>query len=213
MSASVIIKKKGKCLYNDTFEAMQEFTLHRHAGTPDELWFLEHYPVFTQGYAGKPEHILAARDIPVVQTNRGGQVTYHGLGQLVGYLLIDLKRLKMGIRSFVSAIEMAIIQMLHRYQIDAYAKQEAPGVYTQDAKICSIGLKVQRGCTYHGLALNVDMDLSPFSFINPCGFKNLKMTQIRDFVPSVSLSQVSDELCHQLLLNLGYSETEVIDES
>lgn len=181
-------------------------TLERNNETPDELWFLEHDPVFTQGQAGRPEHLLNPGNIPVVQANRGGQVTYHGPGQLVGYLLVDLRRKKMGVRAFVTAIETAIIQMLEEYHIHAASKADAPGVYVDGEKICSIGLKVQHGCTYHGLALNVDMDLSPFSSINPCGYKNLKMTQMRHFIPAISPEEVSDKLCRQLLLRLDGDE-------
>lgn len=207
MNSSLLIRKLGRCDYQLVFAAMQQFTAMRTDTTPDELWLVEHDPVFTQGHAGKAEHLLCPGDIPVVQTNRGGQITYHGPGQLVIYLLIDLRRLNKGIRDFVTAIEQSVIQLLADYQIIAESHATAPGVYVKDIKICSIGLKVSRGCAYHGLALNVRMDLSPFSRINPCGFKNLQMTQISDFVPDVSIDQAANLLVNYLKANLGYPAT------
>jgi lipoyl(octanoyl) transferase len=194
----MIIKKLGLTNYNDVWQKMYDFTIARMPETPDELWVLQHFPVFTQGQAGRPEHVLNPRDIPVVQTDRGGQVTYHGPGQIVAYPLIDLKRLKMGVREFVTRLENATIKTLAEYDIVAFGKPDAPGVYVGSKKICSIGLKVKRGCTYHGIAFNVDMDLEPFSRINPCGFNNLKMTQVKDYVPDVKISDVEEKLAKHL---------------
>jgi lipoyl(octanoyl) transferase len=179
-----------KSPYQPIWQAMQQFTNERDEHTPDELWLLEHEPVFTQGQAGKAEHVLNPHDIPIVQTDRGGQVTYHGPGQLMGYTLLDIKRLGLGTRDFVIKLEQVIIELLKTYHIQATGKRDAPGVYVADAKICSIGLRVRRGRSYHGIALNVDMDLTPFRYINPCGFSNLPMTQIKDFVPNITLPEV-----------------------
>lgn len=171
--------------YSAIFANMREFTLQRTINTPDELWFLEHQGVFTQGQAGKPEHILNPHDIPIIQSDRGGQVTYHGPGQLMGYLLLDLKRYGLNIRQYVCFLETTIIQFLAEFGISAKCVSGAPGVYVHrmgdDHKICSIGIRVRKGLTYHGISLNVCMDMSPFSYINPCGFKNLTMCQITDF--------------------------------
>lgn len=180
--------------YNATFGQMREFTKARSSETPDEIWFLEHLPVFTQGLAGKAEHVLAPGDIPIVQSDRGGQVTYHGPNQLMIYTLFDLKRLKIGIKAFVSHLENSIIHLMSGYGVTAHTVCGAPGVYVDNAKICSLGLRVTKGCTYHGLCLNVNLDLEPFSRINPCGFKQLKMTRISDFVPDITLQQVIADL-------------------
>ena len=177
--------------YTETYAAMRAFTATRDAASDDELWLLEHPPVFTQGQAGRPEHVLAAGDIPVVQSNRGGQVTYHGPGQLVAYVLVDLQRRGYGVRSLVTRLERAMIATLAGYGISAEARADAPGVYVRQAqwpdggreewrKIGSLGLRVSRGCSYHGLALNVDMDLEPFNRIDPCGLRGMRMTQIAD---------------------------------
>ncbi len=180
--------------YQPIFEQMREFTLQRTIDTPDALWLMEHEPVFTQGQAGKPEHLLAPGNIPVVQSDRGGQVTYHGPGQLMIYTLWDLKRQNMGIKDFVQHCQAAIVDLLAKYQIGAQTQCAAPGVYVDGAKIGSIGLRVRRGYTYHGLSLNVSMDLEPFSRINPCGFTQLRMVQIKDFLPSITLPQVIQDL-------------------
>lgn len=180
---------------------MQAFTQDRDSNTEDELWLLEHPPVYTQGLAGKPEHVLNPHDIPVIQTDRGGQITYHGPGQLIAYTLFDIKRMGLNTRSFVIALENAVIKLLSHYHINAKGKRDAPGVYIDDAKICSIGLRVKHGCSYHGIALNVNMDLTPFLNINPCGYEALPMTQIADFVPDIAIDDVSQkfaEICqHQ----------------
>jgi lipoyl(octanoyl) transferase len=180
---------------------MRDFTLNRNDATPDEIWLLEHPPVFTQGLAGKPEHVLNPGNIPIIQTDRGGQVTYHGPEQLVGYVLFDLRRLKLGVKAYVSLIENSVIQLLADYNIEANTKPGAPGVYVAGKKICSIGLKISRGCSYHGIALNVNNDLEPFSRINPCGFQNLQMTKISDFV-AVNIDDVGKKFCEKIPENL-----------
>jgi lipoyl(octanoyl) transferase len=176
---NIIIRNLGLCDYAAIWEQMQQFTTARTATTPDEIWLLEHPPVFTQGLAGKPEHVLNPGDIPIVQTDRGGQITYHGPGQLVGYVLFDLKRAKIGVKQFVHLLETAAINLLADYKISAHSDPHAPGVYVDKSKICSIGLRIRRGCSYHGIALNVNNDLEPFTRINPCGFRNLHMTNIK----------------------------------
>jgi len=189
--------------YEPVFRQMREFTLARDDATPDELWFCEHEPVFTQGQAGKAEHVLAPGAIPVVQSDRGGQVTYHGPGQLMGYVLVDLPRLGYGIRSLVTRLEQATVDLLAGYGIAAAARRDAPGVYVEGRKICSLGLRVRKGRSYHGLALNVAMDLEPFARINPCGFKGLAMTQIADLGGPGDLATVARDLEPQLVRHLG----------
>jgi lipoyl(octanoyl) transferase len=166
---------------------MRQFTDSRAADTPDELWLLQHPPVFTQGQAGKAEHVLAPGGIPVIQVDRGGQVTYHGPGQWVLYLLINLRRHQLGVRDLVTLIEHSVVQLLAEYDIDAAAKPGAPGVYVRDEKIAALGLRVRRGCSYHGLALNVDMDLEPFGRINPCGYEGLRVTSMARLLPHTNL--------------------------
>ncbi len=183
---------------------MRAFTDARNAETRDEIWFVEHPPVFTQGQAGKAEHVLAPGDIPVVQSDRGGQVTYHGPGQIVVYFMLDLQRLGYGIRSLVTRLENALVATLAGLGIQAAANPDAPGVYVNGAKIASLGLRVRKSCTYHGIALNVDMDLEPFSRINPCGYSALRMTQIRELSGPESLPQVGRKLETELLAHLGY---------
>jgi lipoyl(octanoyl) transferase len=174
----VITRWLGRVEYAQTLEAMQRFTDERGAGTPDELWLLEHPPVFTLGMAADPSHVLAPGDIPVVQTDRGGQVTYHGLGQLVVYPLLDLRRAGLNVRTLVTTLEQAVIDLLRPHGITAQGRREAPGVYVEGRKLASIGMRIRRGCSYHGLALNVDMDLAPFARINPCGMAGLEVTQL-----------------------------------
>ncbi len=175
---SAAVRQLGRVGYEPTWCAMREFTDRRDESTPDELWFLEHDPVFTQGLNGKSEHLLAPGDIPVVAIDRGGQVTYHGPGQLVMYALVDLGRLRMGVRELVVALENAVAALAARHGIAAAGRRDAPGVYVGERKLASIGLRVRRGCSYHGLALNVDMDLEPFGRINPCGMAGLAMTHL-----------------------------------
>ena len=201
-----LIRQLGCKPYAETYEAMRALTLARDESTVDEIWFLEHPPVFTQGQAGKAEHLLLPGAIPVVQSDRGGQVTYHGPGQSVVYFLIDLQRRGYGIRSLVTRLEEAIIATLADYGISAVARRDAPGVYVDGSKVASLGLRVRNGRTYHGLALNVDMDLEPFSRINPCGYQGLRMTQLRALGVSASMSQINTKLEQQLLRALGYTE-------
>lgn len=195
----------GQQDYQTSWQAMSDFTNQRTPDTPDQLWLVEHPPVFTQGQAGKAEHLLFPGDIPVVQTDRGGQVTYHGPGQLVAYPLLDLRRLNLGVRELVTRIEQTIVATLAYYGIESAAKPDAPGVYVNGDKIASLGLRVRRGCSFHGLALNVDMDLSPFQRINPCGYQGLAMTQIRVLMPNPpSLAQVQGQLVTEFARKLGY---------
>ncbi len=170
--------------YTETWQAMQTLTDARDAATPDALWLLEHPPVYTQGQAGKPEHLLLPGNIPVVQTDRGGQITYHGPGQLVGYLLFDIQRMGLGPRAFVERVEDALVQALRAFGVPAIANRDAHGVYVDGRKIASLGMRIRRGCSYHGFSLNVDMDLAPWRGINPCGYAGLQMCQLRDFVPA-----------------------------
>lgn len=203
---SPIIRQLGLRPYAETFEAMRAFTQARTAETPDEIWFLEHPPVFTQGQAGKPEHLLLPGDIPVVQSDRGGQVTYHGPGQSVVYFLIDLQRRGYGIRSLVTRLEESIITTLAGYGIEAAARCEAPGVYVNGDKIASLGLRVRNARTYHGLSLNVKMDMEPFSRINPCGYQGLHMTQVSALGGPSDIKRVNVDLEKALLQALGYTE-------
>ena len=189
--------------YEPVYRRMREFTLARTPETADELWVCEHEPVFTQGQAGKPEHVLAPGAIPVVQSDRGGQVTYHGPGQLMGYVLVDIQRLGYGIRSLVTRLEQATVDLLAGYGIEAASRRDAPGVYVGARKICSLGLRVRKGRTYHGLALNVAMDLEPFARINPCGFKGLAMTQIAELGGPRDLATVTRDLEPHLARRLG----------
>jgi lipoyl(octanoyl) transferase len=188
------IKQLAQAPYQETWQAMRDLTDTRNADTPDQFWCLEHEPVFTQGQAGRPEHILDAGDIPVLQTDRGGQVTYHGPGQLIIYILLDLKRRGMTIKPLVNGIEQAVIDMLAAYDIEAQRKPGAPGVYVNDAKICALGLRVRRGCSYHGLALNVNMDLAPFSRINPCGYEGMQVTQCTDLGGPSTVAEAQETL-------------------
>lgn len=194
--------------YQSCWQAMQTFTNQRTEETIDEVWLLEHAPVFTQGQNGKPEHVLAPGNIPIIQTDRGGQVTYHGPGQLMVYTLIDLKRKKMNVRELVSILEQTVIDLLAEYDISALAKREAPGVYVNDMKICSIGLRIRRGCSYHGIAFNVAMDLEPFSRINPCGFSQLKMTQFADLGGLGNTLESGRKLINYLMKNLRYTNAD-----
>ncbi len=201
----------GLADYETVWKAMRDFTDARDATTPDELWFLQHPRVFTQGQAGKAEHVLAPGDIPVIQVDRGGQVTYHGPGQIVGYLLIDLRRRGTGIRELVTAIENSLIDLLAELGVQSAARSDAPGVYLPSgAKIAALGLRVRRGCTFHGLSLNVDMDLEPFARINPCGFSGLEVAQLRDLLPSLpSIERLEKQLLDVMCRRLGYDRNRV----
>jgi len=205
MSRALNVRHLGRQPYEKAWHAMQAFTNTRGDGTLDELWLLEHDPVFTLGQAGKPEHVLAAGDIPVIRVERGGQVTYHGPGQIVAYPLINLRRLGVGVRELVRRIEQAIIDTLAHWDIEAGRVDGAPGVYVDGAKIGALGLRVRRGCTFHGLAFNVAMDLEPFGRINPCGYAGLKVTQVVDLGGPAALPEVADvlvdEFCRQFDLD------------
>lgn len=196
----------GLADYETVWRAMRDFTDARDESTPDELWFLQHPRVFTQGQAGKAEHVLAPGDIPVIQVDRGGQVTYHGPGQIVGYLLINLRRHGIGIRDLVTGIENSLVDLLAEHGVSAAAKPDAPGVYLPSgAKIASLGLRVRRGCTFHGLALNVDMDLEPFGRINPCGFSGLQVAQLSQLLPTLPpIGVLEKQLLGVMCRRLGY---------
>ncbi|MHC5349118.1 lipoyl(octanoyl) transferase LipB [Metapseudomonas furukawaii] len=205
MAPELIVRHLGLVDYLPTFEAMRRLTAERDERTADEIWLLQHPQVFTQGQAGKAEHLLAPGDIPVIQVDRGGQVTYHGPGQLVAYLMLDLRRLGLGVRDLVTAMEQSLVDVLATYGIEAAPKADAPGVYVQGDKIASLGLRVSRGCSFHGLALNVDMDMSPFWRINPCGYAGLKMVQLKDLlVEPAPLDEVAERLERALRARLGY---------
>ncbi|PIW59042.1 lipoyl(octanoyl) transferase LipB [Shewanella sp. CG12_big_fil_rev_8_21_14_0_65_47_15] len=198
------IRHLGQQDYESVWHAMQQYTDTRNGDSPDELWIVEHPPVFTQGQAGKSEHILNAGDIPVIQVDRGGQVTYHGPGQLVVYPLLDIKRSKLGVRQLVTHIEQSIIDMLAKYDIQAYAKADAPGVYVNERKIASLGLRIRKGCSFHGLALNVDMDLAPFRRINPCGYAGLEMVQCKELSGPQTVMEAGEQLTITFSQLLGY---------
>jgi len=205
----VLIRRLTPHAYGISWQAMQDFTNQRDVSTLDEIWVLEHHRVFTQGQAGKAEHLLNQGDIPLVQSDRGGQVTYHGPGQLMIYLMLDLKRLNIGVRALVTHMEEALIDCLSGYGINAATKAGAPGVYVEGCKIASLGLRVRKGCSFHGLALNVDMDLSPFERINPCGYAGLKMVQMKDFHDAtdvIELDLVASNLCKKIIHQLQYTQ-------
>ncbi|MES1190823.1 MAG: lipoyl(octanoyl) transferase LipB [Steroidobacter sp.] len=203
VQAGPLLKWLGRVSYDATFHAMQTFTSQRDEHARDEIWFLEHDPVFTLGMNGKPEHVLNAGDIPVIQVDRGGQVTYHGPGQLVIYPLLDLRRHKLGVRDLVMALENAVINTVASWGIDAAARRDAPGVYVQGKKLASVGLRIRRGCSYHGLAFNVNMDLAPFSRINPCGYQNLQVTDLARLGVNTSTQDVAKQLAPILCEALG----------
>ncbi len=197
-SIPTTVKDLGRTEYQPVFAAMRSFTEGRQESTADEIWLTEHDAVFTQGQAGKAEHLLAPGDIPVVQTDRGGQVTYHGPGQIVGYLLFDLRRMGISVRGLVTGIESAIVKVLAEYGIEGAPRADAPGVYVNGAKIAALGLRVRRGCSYHGLSLNVNMDLEPFSRINPCGLLGMQVTQISDLGGPADIADVQELLLAKL---------------
>ncbi len=187
------IRSLGLQPYQPIWEDMKLFTSTRTHDTEDELWVLEHLPVYTQGQAGKREHLLNAADIPVIHSDRGGQITYHGPGQFIAYVLFDLKRRHLGVKTLVCHLEQVLIDLLHLYHIEAHRQEHAPGVYVAQQKIASIGLRVKNNCTYHGIALNVDLDLAPFQGIHPCGYQELKMTRIKEYDAQISLAQVQHD--------------------
>ena len=199
----LLVRRLGAREYEPTWQAMQSFTDRRSAETADELWLLQHPPIYTLGQAGRREHILEPGDIPVVETDRGGQVTYHGPGQLVAYLLLDLPRAGLGVKRLVRLLEQSVIEVLASYGIESSTRSGAPGVYLDGAKIAAIGLRVRRGCSFHGLALNVDMDLEPFSRIDPCGYPGLAVTQIVDRGVLVDIEAVGTALAARIAAALG----------
>ncbi len=206
---TLLVKHLGRVEYEPTWRAMQQFTESREQGSTSEAWIVEHPPVFTQGQAGKPEHLLAVNEIPLVQSDRGGQVTYHGPGQVVIYLLLNLRDTGMGIRGLVTAIEDSIIAMLAEHNIDAASRRDAPGVYVDEAKIAALGLRVKRGFTYHGLSFNLDMDLSPFQQINPCGYQGLAVTQGSELGLSLSFEQVANAILEELCSRIHHQAKNV----
>lgn len=197
------VKHLGLIDYFAAWQAMKDFTASRNIHTPDEIWLLQHPPVYTQGIAGKPEHLLYQCDIPIIKTDRGGQITFHGPGQLIVYLLLDLRRLKLNVRELVRKMEGAVIDMLRDYRIEAEGRVDAPGVYVHDAKIASLGLKIKNGCCYHGIALNVDMDLIPFSAINPCGYAGLRITQIKALGIDDGIDVLGQKMIKKLQIKLA----------
>ncbi|MDB4279633.1 lipoyl(octanoyl) transferase LipB [Paraglaciecola sp.] len=208
MPTKLIIRQLGLQTYLPIWQAMQDFTDNRDAETADEIWLVEHQAVLTQGQAGKEEHILMPGDIPVVKVDRGGQVTYHGPGQQMMYVLLNLKRNKLGVRTLVTALEQCVVNTLQEYAINAYPKADAPGVYVNAKKVCSIGLRIRKGCSFHGLALNVNMDLSPFQRINPCGYAGLEMIDCAQLDGPNTLAEVGTKLTDHLSALLGIKNKE-----
>ncbi|MFZ3388652.1 lipoyl(octanoyl) transferase LipB [Buttiauxella gaviniae] len=196
---TIQIRQLGLQPYEPISQAMHDFTDTRDETTADEIWLVEHERVFTQGQAGKAEHVLVPGDIPVIQSDRGGQVTYHGPGQQVMYVLLNLKRRKLGVRELVTILEQTVVNTLAELQIEAYPRADAPGVYVDGRKICSLGLRIRKGCSFHGLALNIDMDLSPFLRINPCGYAGLEMTQVSSLRAGTSLEDVQPLLINKFI--------------
>ncbi|WP_047044979.1 lipoyl(octanoyl) transferase LipB [Vibrio mexicanus] len=206
MQNQLVVKRLGRQDYHPVWQAMHDFTDNRTEESPDEVWLVEHNPVFTQGQAGKAEHLIDTGDIPVVQSDRGGQVTYHGPGQLVVYFLINLRRKKLGVRDLVTHIENLVINTLKAYNIESAAKPDAPGVYVDNKKICSLGLRIRKGCSFHGLALNVNMDLSPFLRINPCGYQGMEMIQVSEVGGPSEIEAVEQQLVEELMELLNYEQ-------
>ncbi|EIQ1513243.1 lipoyl(octanoyl) transferase LipB [Vibrio parahaemolyticus] len=213
MQHQLVVKRLGRQDYEPVWKAMHEFTDQRTEETPDEVWLVEHNPVFTQGQAGKAEHLINTGDIPVVQSDRGGQVTYHGPGQLVAYFLINLRRKKLGVRDLVTTIENLVINTLKAYNIDSAARPDAPGVYVDGKKICSLGLRIRKGCSFHGLALNVNMDLTPFLRINPCGYAGMEMVQVSQFNGPSDVETIEKQLIEELVTLLDYERVEFSTEA
>lgn len=210
---NIIIRNLGVTPYNSTFDAMVNFTSSRTDETTDEIWFTEHLPVFTQGKTGKAEHLVEDNgSIPIIQSNRGGQITYHGPGQQIMYVLIDLRRRKVAIKDVVASLERCVIDCLATFQIRAEKKPTAPGVYISGSgeKICSLGLHITRGCTLHGLAFNLDMDLTPFRFINPCGFRELKMAKLSQFTTQFDKQQIRQLMASVFANSLGYEKIDCV---
>lgn len=208
MQKHIIVRQLGRQAYIPLWKAMQTFTDNRGSDTPDQIWLVEHDPVFTQGQAGKEEHILAPGDIPVVQVDRGGQVTYHGPGQQMLYILLDLKRFNIGVREAVTALEQCVVETLAPANVTAYPKADAPGVYVNDQKVCSVGLRIRRGCTFHGLAFNVNMDLAPFQRINPCGYAGMEMIDSARLGGVDNMEQAGKMLVNALCKHLNIESIE-----
>lgn len=213
---TLIVRQLGIQDYQQVWQKMQDFTDHRDESTLDEIWLVQHPSVFTQGQAGKAEHLLQQSQIPVVQSDRGGQITYHGIGQQVMYVMIDIKRHKtqdseFNVRQLVTALEQTVVATLAEYGIQAYPKPDAPGVYIEGRKICSLGLRIRKGCSFHGLALNINMDLAPFLNINPCGYAGLQMCQLKEFIgeEQASCEQVAPKLVAHFAQLLGYNVTNI----
>ncbi|MGK3226755.1 lipoyl(octanoyl) transferase LipB [Enterobacter soli] len=206
----ILVRQLGLQPYEPVSQAMHDFTDSRDDTTPDEIWLVEHLPVFTQGQAGKAEHLLTTGDIPVIQSDRGGQVTYHGPGQQVMYVLLNLKRRKLGVRELVTLLEQTVVNTLAEYGIDAHPRADAPGVYVGEMKICSLGLRIRKGCSFHGLALNINMDLAPFLRINPCGYAGMEMTQVRQWVETATPDIIRPVLLNNLLALLNNPPHEYI---
>ena len=197
----------GRSDYQQTWQAMRDFTHQRVSQTPDQLWITEHAPIFTQGLNGRAEHVLDRGDIPLLQVDRGGQVTYHGPGQLIIYCLLDLNRLGLGVKGLVAQIEQSIVDLLDGFEIESHRRTGAPGVYVNQAKIAALGLRIRKGCCYHGLSLNVDMELEPFSRIDPCGYRGLAVTQLRDLGVNVGIEHLGDQLADIIVGNLSEKES------
>lgn len=210
-SEPLLFRRLGRREYALVFDAMRTFTESRAVDTPDELWWVEHPPVFTQGLAGRAEHLLAPGDIPVIQVDRGGQVTFHGPGQVVAYCLLDVRRLGLGVRALVTALERSVIELLAAHGVPAQARPDAPGVYVEGAKVASLGLRIRQGRSYHGLSLNVAMDLEPFARINPCGFPGLRVTQLRDLGIYLTPDAVAEELLPGLGRQFGYASFGLVE--
>ncbi|EMG7903981.1 lipoyl(octanoyl) transferase LipB [Enterobacter hormaechei] len=206
----ILVRHLGLQPYEPVSQAMHDFTDRRDDTTPDEIWLVEHLPVFTQGQAGKAEHLLMTGDIPVIQSDRGGQVTYHGPGQQVMYVLLNLKRRKLGVRELVTLLEQTVVNTLAEYDIDAHPRADAPGVYVGEMKICSLGLRIRKGCSFHGLALNINMDLAPFQRINPCGYAGMEMTQMRQWVDTATPDNIRPVLLKNFLALLNNPAYEYI---
>ncbi|MED5642908.1 lipoyl(octanoyl) transferase LipB [Enterobacter bugandensis] len=206
----ILVRHLGLQPYEPVSQAMHEFTDSRDDTTPDEIWLVEHLPVFTQGQAGKAEHLLMTGDIPVIQSDRGGQVTYHGPGQQVMYVLLNLKRRKLGVRELVTLLEQTVVNTLAEYGIDAHPRADAPGVYVGEMKICSLGLRIRKGCSFHGLALNINMDLTPFQRINPCGYAGMEMTQMRQWIDTATPENIRPVLLKNVLALLNNPPHEYI---
>ncbi|HBU6130885.1 lipoyl(octanoyl) transferase LipB [Enterobacter sp. 168J2] len=206
----ILVRHLGLQPYEPVSQAMHDFTDSRDDNTPDEIWLVEHLPVFTQGQAGKAEHLLMTGDIPVIQSDRGGQVTYHGPGQQVMYVLLNLKRRKLGVRELVTLLEQTVVNTLAEYGIDAHPRADAPGVYVGEMKICSLGLRIRKGCSFHGLALNINMDLTPFQRINPCGYAGMEMTQMRQWADTATPENIRPVLLKNVLALLNNPPHEYI---